>query len=627
MNYIIKKFIVLVLLISSFYIVNAAQKYNYVCDNDLCYNTTTDFIENNYYLLPVSTWWLDNNFTSDINERLLEYSNYYDDIEYTIDNFCPEPCDDPWADAYDKITTFSWILNYSSWFSITDWGWFFPEIVETYSSSKNYIFSNFKDIIDTLHDNWWFPVSDKKDELSDILTNILSYSWSNNEFELRNICNNFNCKSSSLKDIVFWDTINFNYINWEISQSDQFTENTFIVSEDYSIVDDLNNNISLTKAWKSVVFSFWFEDYLDFTEDNTKYEYTMFSLLDWDEVPSLTWSELEQYIIDNHWFYLNESILIDNETYDVTSSWLLDLVDDVIHINVENSDTKKIRVWIREPINLIKAWSTVFYLTAKNLTSWEKFDITPINRDFPLIVLPRDEIASIDWEFEDPFNSEWNINSSSWISMEQPIPVTLRLKDTDSDFYNIKTDNIEWYDISFTSWTSEFIEMTVDWNPNTAERTKTLNWVETWVDGLLHFYIRVLKSWYHDFKWFNIKNKYKNDNYSYINPIEENSYNWFIPSNLYDNNWTLYPIFVKAPITTDLVLECWSKVVVEYKCTWDNLSWCNWDIDTKTYTEESDNWKDISFRVRDRAYNRSEYVWILNHIDTTAPKVTSIKKW
>ncbi len=631
----IKILLIVLLLFQSILIANAAKKYNYVCDNEICYNTTRDFIDTNYYLYPVFTGAVSPDFTTDVDYKLDDYSVYYDDTEFKIEDFCPEPCDDA-GEAYDKRFTMLDIITYWSWFSVTDWGFWSPEVIATYDNGLDYLFTFFTDIIDTLHDNagyGWYP----KDQLTDIISNILSYSWSTKEFDLRNVCNynvvseNDDICDSSIEDTIsYWDYINYLYLSWTVSQSDQFGENTFIVSPDYSIVDpdDTSSTVTLTKAWHTVIFSFWYEDYLDFTEDSTTYEYTMFSMLDGETVPTLTGSELEEYIIDNHWFYLNESITIDNDTYEVTSSWLLDEVDNVIDINVLDSDTKHIRVWIEESINLSRAWDTVFYLTAKNITSGELFDVTDINSDLPLTVLPRDEIAEVDSLLLSPFDPDQNANPDPvnwWFWKEIPFPVSLFLKDSTSDFFNVKTDNIDWYKISLSSWTSEYLEMTTDSNADTAIRTKSLTGIKSDVNWFVNFYIRITEPWYHDLKWFNIENIFKYDNTTYLDPTQTWSILWVIPSNLY-YSWTLSKIFIKEPIVTDLILTCWNTVTATYTCTWDNYSWCYSSDDIQTYTSESQNWDSVYFEVRDMAYNRKSYSWTLDHVDTTAPEITSIKK-
>jgi len=632
-NLFIYIFIVLLFTATSVF---AASKYRYVCDNDICYNTRTDYIwPDSYYVNPVERILVSSWLTNTIDDSLIDYSNYYWTWEFTIEDFCPSPC---WSwDDYDENFTLSWIINYSSDFDVTDGSWPFPDIIASYSWGLDYLFENFNSVITELNTNAWLPIWTAKNNLSDILSNIVNYSTWTNEFELRNICD-YQCSNSLLTNYIYWDSSEFRYLSWTIQLSN-FVENTFIVSWDYSIVDPVDtwSIITVTKVWDSVLFNFWFEDFLDWTDTWTTYTYTMIALDENDPLPTSTWSELEVDVNNLHWFYLNESITIDNDTYEVSSEWLWDALDDVISINVKDDDTKYIEVRISEPISLIKAWQVNFYLMAVNDTSWDSFPLTIINPSLPVTVLPRDEIASVTWAILSPFNL---IANETWFGQNQPFPVEFLLKDSTSSFYNVKSDEISWYTITKSAGSSPYLELSTSDDPDWVWSDR-VDWIISDTNDLNKFYFRITEPGYYDIYWFDITARKKEDTLVYSEPAEYEIYNNFIPWNLYDTNWTLNKIYIEQPAQWSLVFQCWYKVDIKYDCIGDNLSGCyqqydlciDWSCSSLSewewysFTSESENGKNIQLTVRDLAYNTTVFEGIINHIDTTAPEIISIVKW
>ena len=67
-----------------------------------------------------------------------------------------------------------------------------------------------------------------------------------------------------------------------------------------------------------------------------------------------------------------------------------DIIWDIVESEILDEESKKIRIWIKEWINLTKDWKINFYLSVKNINTWDKFDIKQINY-IPVTVLPNDD--------------------------------------------------------------------------------------------------------------------------------------------------------------------------------------------------------------------------------------------
>jgi hypothetical protein len=92
--------------------VDAAQKYNYVCDNEFCFNTKLDFIGSNYYLNDENKKTV-NNFSNIVNSKIQESIGYYSNPDQTIviNDFCEGDCSND-SDLYDKEFTLEELVNY-----------------------------------------------------------------------------------------------------------------------------------------------------------------------------------------------------------------------------------------------------------------------------------------------------------------------------------------------------------------------------------------------------------------------------------------------------------------------------------------------------------------------------------
>lgn len=614
---------------------NAAREYKYVCDNDLCYNTFQYKIDDNYYLKDPVLKTIDN-FNSTIANKLQDYINYYSSPDKTIiiNDFCEWDClsDD---DLYDKEFSFSELVNYWSWFHIWEWHIIWdPTIVESFDNGKDFLFTYFEEIINEFHDSN-YPVWDKENKLTDLVWNIVSYSNTTNQFHLRNVCSDRFCRDDTSELDIYLDYSNkYRFITWEIRQSLHFVEDTFKVSEDYKIAEsyEVDTTATLIKAWDFVVFDFWFEDYLDFTEDETSYRYRIY------------YNDSQEWIPDLNNPFIEETIVIDNttihdETMDVSSEWIWDQVDEIIHIDVLDEDSMHISVRINEWISIPKVWNKNFYLQADNLTSWESFPLTLINVP-SLEVLHNDNITTWIWNIVSPFDTDLN-SSSKWFWVDKPFKVEFNLYDSstlENWYWNEHFDNIDWYDISISAWSSEYIELSSEENSDIANRSNTLTWMQTNFDNKVVFYFRITQPWYHNLNWFNFTIKSKVDSLNYVVPYEYHSLNNVVPSNLYDGP-TKMNIFIKSPTYDQLPLACWQEVNIKFVCDSDNLSWCydtyylyidesviEYTSDWIIYNSESDNNKQLELKVRDLAYNWLSFSWTLNHIDKTAP-IWIISKW
>lgn len=598
----LKKIIYFILLFFSFiWITSAAFKYKYVCDNNLCYNTTRDFIWNNYYLSNVTETSI-TSFSSYLNTLLSWYTDYYDWINYEIKWYCDWTCDI----ISNKQVTLKDLLKINKPFNIwkEKFFWFWNnEIIETYDSWKDYLFSNFSDVIYELHN--WFPIWDLKNNLSDLSPNFLSYSNTNNTFSVRNVCQNDLCTITSNVNIAIDNTDPYILKYGDVKLSSNFKTDTFKVSDDYSI------STLLLKAWETVNFNFWFEDYLDQNLSKTDYQYYIFYNYEWEWIPNIT-DDL------NNEKTLSESFSVDWTWFTLSSPNLWENLNNVLDIKVLNSDDKKIRVWINEKFNLTKAWNVYFYLAAKNISSWDTFNVSQIN-SIPLKVVSNDDIKTYKATITSAFSSELNSNTY-WFNENQPFSVEVKLFD---EYWNIHTDNISWYDIWISNWTSQDIQISPSWSDSFSNY---IQWIKSTSNNTIQFDFRITKPWYHDLKWFEIVARSKSDFTTYVSPVVYNTLSEVIPNNLYD--WSkLMKIYIKEPLHSSLPISCWKSVSINYVCTSDDFSWCNVSGDTNVlYSNQSDNWKTWSLSIIDNAYNKKIYDYTINHVDQTAP-IISLTKW
>lgn len=592
----IKKIVLIFILFMWFFdIVGANTRYNYVCDNIDCQNTKSDFLSDNYYLYPANKFSV-SNLSSFIKNKLDEYINYYWNTTLRIDWYCEWTCDI----IENKEMTLSWLLSIKTSFSIWKEAFFWfsnNTILKTYDSWKDYLFSNFYDIITSMHSG--FPLWDLKPNLSDILQNILSYDNTSNNFKIKNICTNSGCTESLKKDISISDNNPYTFLTWTVKQSNFFKNDTFVVSDNYNI------SSLVTKAWVPINFNFWFEDYLDQFGKSTEYEYRIYYNYVWEWIPSY-----------NNYF-LKEKIVIDWTTFKISSPNIDDsLIWNLFDITVLDEANKKVRVWIKEWINLTKTWKINFYLAVKNITSWDVFDLKLVNNT-PLLVLPNDNIKSWESLITSAFSPELN-SEANWFNEDYPFDVELNLFD---EYWNKHFDEVLWYDISLSDWTSDSIELAVgDW-----AFSKKITWLKT-INDKVQFKFRVTKAWYHNFNWFDVTVKSKLDSSNYDSPSKYYTIHNVIPKNLYDGDQKM-KIYIKAPLYSTLPVSCWKEVTINFMCTSDNFSWCKISWNTNiTYKSQLDNWTKWSLSIIDNAYNKRIYEYTMNHVDTTAPTIT-LSKW
>lgn len=574
---------------------NAWYNYPYVCDNANCFNTNFQEINKNSSWYFMSNWKINSidNLNSYINSKLQEYSNYYWSTKITIGWYYQN-----WWEVEDKKVTFSQLMSLWS-FNIAEEKWIvFKTIVinETYSNWKDYLFSNFTDIINKFHSQ--FPAWERKNQLYNILEQIVYYDSDKKKFAIKNICNDSKCYDSNYLLVNYDSTNSYKILYWNIKPNSSFVSENFKVSEDFYISDNL------IKWWDSINFNFKFDDYLDASISQTNYKYTIYYKYQGDTILNK---------------FLTETISVSKD-FKVTSPNIQDdIINNIIDLDIIDRDSKEIRIWVKEWLNLTKAWKVQFYFSVSNLTTWEKFDNQLINYS-PLEVLPNDSIEATSALITSTFNKALN---NFWFNTWDTFSVNLSFKDK---FWNEQYDYIDWYEVSIADWSSEYIELSKAWS-NTY--SKVLTWVKTSQSSPydIDFKFRITQSWYHILNWFIVKAKVKKDSATYVVPIKYYVSEAIVPTNLYDWNQKLN-IYIKPPTVNDFALSC-SKwpITIKTKCTSDNFSWCNatWNKSI-TFTNESQNWSQWVLSIIDYAYNVKSYQYSMNHIDQTAPEIT-FKLW
>ncbi len=586
------KIVLFVFFLSFFSLVKAWYNYPYVCNDWSCYWTELKELNktDNWYFMTETDIKEVSNLSNYIDSKLQWYETYYGSSQFTIDNYYSW-----WTGSiYDKDLTFWQLLDINTRFYIAHKSGSITYIDETYDNWKEYLYDNFKDVIDDIHSG--FPIWTKKNKLSDILWNIVEYRHTSNTFRLRNVCTNSTCEDSNYMAISYYSPNPYYFLSWIVKHNSQFVIDNFKVSNDYSI-----SHIYLKAGW-SANFNFWFEDYLDVGSVNTKYKYTLSYKYEWETIKEL----------------FSETIKVAND-YKVTSDTITQSVlDDIIDLTVLSNTSKKIRIWVKEGLKLTKIWKITFYLAVENLNTGDKFDTTAINQYSPLYVIPNDQVGS--WESIIYWFSK--TSNDVWYNIGDTFSVTMYLKD---EYGNKHYDYINWYDISLDTGTSEFIELSKSWSDVYSD---TLIWVKSWESSPypINFKFRITKAWYHEFNGFKIKIRNKQSTSSYTVPA---TYSYFnnIPLNLYDGEQKM-KIHIKSPLITDFPISCTNtSVVLKTVCTSDNFSWCNPSMNQSiTFTSESDNGSTGTLSIRDYAHNVKNFNYTMNHIDKTAP-VISVFKW
>lgn len=589
------KYFIFIALLWGIIAANAGYNYPYICNNQNCYITTFWEIDKqqDWYFLSNEKFLEVSNLKNYINNKLETYSNYYWNTKITIDWYYL------WTGSIiDKSLTFQELLNQDEFYiaEMQGFPWFRTvQILETYESGRDYLFSNFTQVINLYHKN--FPLWDRKNQLKNILDSIVYYDDFSKKFALKNTCEQSNCYKSNYYLISPYAQNSFKFISGTIRKNSDFIFDNFKVSEDFYI-----SKVFL-KWWESLDFNFRFEDYLDASKPVTRYNYRIYYRYEW-EVPKE---------------FLSETIFVSKD-YKVSSPKIwAEFIDDIVDLEVLNQDTKKIKIWIKEWITLTKVWKVTFYFSVENVTTEEKFDLSIINHS-PVEIIPSDEIQNWKASIVTPFTKAKN---TIWFNQWDTFSVVLDLKDK---FWNEHYDYNEWYEISLSAWTSDSLELA---KAGSNEYSKVLTWVKTTQISpyYIEFKFRITKSWYHVFNWFHVKVKSKKNNSSYITPTVFYEQDSIIPAQLYDGNQKMN-IYIKSPDVSDFVISC-SKwpIVLKTNCTSDNFSWCNPSQNqSKTFSLESENGSTGSLRIIDYAYNVKTYQYRMDHIDTTPPVIT-IKKW
>lgn len=492
-----------------------------------------------------------------------------------------------------------------------------------YGNWKKYFLENFTRSINELHN--WLPLWTRKNQLSDFIDNFISYEDS--KFELKNVCSDTGifeddnwliiCDNTEKQILNINNETNIFLVKWNIEHNRNFIRENFKVSDDYRI------SSRHLKAWDSLDFTFNFEDYLDVSSEKTKYEYRIYYRYEWESEPD----------IDNPW--LTEVIEVDSNNYSINSETIEDnILNELINIDVLNNRFKHIQIQVSESITLTKTGRVYFYLYAKNHNTWDYFNIKKINNT-PVHVIPNDNISN--WRAESiipDFNKE--INLGNWYNRVDTFTITINLFDM---YWNRHFDNIEWYDISLSDWSSEYIQLSqysqANWN----------NWYITWVKSFqesphtIQFHMRIPEPWYHIFKWFDITAREKIWVNAYRPGGNTNTLTEIIPINLYD--WDQLMTFHIAMDThVDFELDSCTNRSVTFSaiCTSDNFSWCRWWFNDITiwsdtykrrviFEDESNNWESWTIIIADRANNIRWFNYSINHIDQTAPTITTTIAW
>ncbi len=522
-----------------------------------------------------------------------------------------------------------------------------PKIWWIFNNWTELFFAYFDLFIDKLHN--WLPLWEKKDKLSDyhdnITSNKLDLDWNLDntstpkDIWFKNICvanpdpDNwiFECDETSKKYLSIYDNTSYKYIQWNIADNDSFVVNNFTVDPDYQ-VSSYNK-----KAWNSVYLqNFWFTSYLDPTYEETKFSYKLYYRYDWEWVPT----------IDQNANISEETIYIDKD-FNIRSDTLSqDAIDTIFELDIKSKRSKKFSLYINEWVNLTKDWDIYFYLYAINETSWDYFDVSKVNSN-PIKVLPSDDISN--WNYEASMPDFSISENNDWYNHQTSFNVNIRLEDP---YGNKHFDNIDWYDISFSDWTSPEVDMAEYWE---EFYSKELKWVKSNPSDPYYINLRIKipePGWVYDFTWFDITAKEKADDSSYTNPEKTYTMKNVLPKELLDSNWQRVKIYIKAQDVVDFDIgSCTSwSVTLTADCKfdiWGSLCW--WTDDefyntsrdryrttmsvwgetirrTISFNNESDNWSSWTLTIIDNAYNTVWFNYGMNHIDQTAPKI-KFSKW
>ena len=228
------KIVLFVFFLSFFSLVKAWYNYPYVCNDWLCYWTELKELNktDNWYFMTETDIKEVSNLSNYIDSKLQWYETYYGSSKFTIDNYYSW-----WTwSIYDKDLTFWQLLDINTRFYIAHKSGWVTYIDETYDNWKEYLYDNFKDVIDDIHSG--FPMWTKKNKLSDILWNIVEYRHTSNTFRLRNVCTNSTCEDSNYMAISYYSPNPYYFLSWTVKHNSQFVIDNFKVSNDYKVTSD-----------------------------------------------------------------------------------------------------------------------------------------------------------------------------------------------------------------------------------------------------------------------------------------------------------------------------------------------------------------------------------------------------
>ena len=573
--------------------------YPYVCNNSSCLYTEEKKISRFDYNLMLTDVSIEElNLKSIIDNSLSVYSDLYKSNSipiYNLSNFTST-----WT--ITKNFTFLELIN--EWAFSVNW--------VNYRDWKDYLFSNFFDVIKKFHSKANLPVWIRKSNLSDIHDNILSYS--NRNFTIKRVCENEDCTKSSAKLVNYNSYYNNKVLLWKIANTN-----------DFPWLSISTNNISKDTviAWDDFTFNFWFSDYLD--------RFKSYRLKDGDTLYEYEYEIWYKYIWSDAWLktLVKENIFFQKKW----SSYVLEAPkiknpEETLKLSFPKYGYWKLNIDINEWMRPTEAWKMNFYFSIRNKTTWAKIENELINRT-PLIIIPGNSFSKDDNDVHitsKDFTLEKN--NKEGFSTTETLAIKVNLKD---QFWNEHFDTIEWYEISLETWSSDSIKLT-KWEEDSKWNlifSDSIIWVksgkETPYD--IKFRIMIDKPGYHKLNWFRIRAKNKTSETTYWKQYSTASF--LIPKELYDDNGQLFSFFIKWEDVPDILIKCTNKpITIKSKCESDDFSWCNNKKDEIiTFKTEDDNSMDPKrISIIDYAHNKRVYQYTMNHIDQTPPKMT-LKKW
>lgn len=532
-----------------------------LCKNNDCSETwtgevtisTTDSFSLNSYTKK--------NFkASDVENKILFYETYFHWINYEINWYClNESC----SSKENKSLSLEQITSINNEFSLDNW--------KTYANGTNFFLRNYNIILEELH--YKLFGTNKEYNISEISENIAYIGTDSNFFRIKNVCNNYNCSNSRVKDINLNDSTNYVLLSsWTKTSFDleKYTKHKY--EDSYFNLDK-----TLIKAGWNITTSFWFSDIMPNSWCWIKsYTYQIYQEFDddWIKHPLLNWN----------W----QSFFVNTTTWEV--SWSL---DELNFLHTEK-DWNILKVEIREPFIITKESNIKFYIEIKDENENYKSPLRAINEYYSLDVIASEPVV---WEsiIESGYDRTLNYYPFDTFNFK------IILKDI---YWNIIRDTNKWLDISypfsyyklssnvwtFTEWSISAVKSSWDY---------------------FEFRFQPEKSWYYE-KTFNIDFYKKDANWNSTSvkiPIElKDSTNW----------WKIYIWSIWS--NNDFDISCTNKdIVLKTKCESDDLSWCN-PIFNQTKTFTWNVWTG-SLIIKDYAHNQKSFSYNIQHIDKIIPEI------